>query len=313
MATTTTKLALRKPDPDPSTGDFINVVTDINDSMDKLDAAVGVFVCTSGTRPTGSQRWDGREIYETDTRRNYMWSAALTTWLPLLVGRGANGPYLLGASVDAAGEGITNATTGSAVTTWRTRVSGDANPRFTIDTAGRMDWGAGPGATDVILSRTAANELSTGTGDAFKVSGDYVAASCNGINGAAMASGTDSTTSGTYVNWGGTTPLNNFSFTKRFASTRVRIDLHLTLYAVTNDAGVFLGVNLNSTDFDIAKLEAAAGLLGERKQVSGVRFLTGIPAGTYTVTGRWKRTTGTGTLTRAPDDWVSLAAMEVSN
>ena len=41
MATTTTNFALRKPDGDPSTGDDVNVSTDINASMDTIDAELG--------------------------------------------------------------------------------------------------------------------------------------------------------------------------------------------------------------------------------------------------------------------------------
>lgn len=159
MATTTTRLLLRKPDPDPSTGDFINVVTDINNSMDKIDAAIGVTVCTSGTRPTGADRWDGREIYETDTRRNYMWNSSLATWLPLLVGRGTDGPYLLGQSTDTTGEGINSRGSATSANMWRSRVTSDANPRFTIQADGFMSWGPGSGAVDTTLGRNAAATL----------------------------------------------------------------------------------------------------------------------------------------------------------
>jgi len=70
MGTLTTRLGLFKPDPDPVTGDDVDV-TDLNNNADILDAAVGFFVCTSGTRP-GSP-WEGLAIYETDTDRVYVW------------------------------------------------------------------------------------------------------------------------------------------------------------------------------------------------------------------------------------------------
>lgn len=80
MATSTTRLALRKPDPDPVTGDNVNVVTDINQSMDKIDGNIGFTVCTSGTRP-GSP-WDGQPIYETDTNKFRAWVESAWTDIP---------------------------------------------------------------------------------------------------------------------------------------------------------------------------------------------------------------------------------------
>jgi len=81
VATTTTKLALTKPDPNPTTGDFLDVSV-LNTNADKIDDAVGVLTCTSSTRPTGGARWVGRLIRETDTNnRVYMWDG--TNWIQL--------------------------------------------------------------------------------------------------------------------------------------------------------------------------------------------------------------------------------------
>jgi len=77
---TTTRLALYKPDP---TGvDFVNVVTDINNNADNLDAKMGWVACTSGTRP-GSP-FNGQGIRETDTSKYYIWNGA--AWIQALVG-----------------------------------------------------------------------------------------------------------------------------------------------------------------------------------------------------------------------------------
>src|SRR5918994_690085 len=143
MGTSTTRLLLWKPDGLPG-GDNINVDTDINNNADKIDDAVGFKVCTSGTRPTGTARWDGRMIYETDTRRQYMWSAALSFWMPMLIGRGNGiGPYQLGLSTDTGGEGINASGATAATDVWRARVGVEANPRHTMRADGRIDWGAG--------------------------------------------------------------------------------------------------------------------------------------------------------------------------
>lgn len=179
MATQTTRLLLRKPDPNPTTGDFIDVVTDINNSMDKLDATAGYTICTSGTRPTGTDRWDGREIYETDTRRNYLWSAAVSDWLPLLVGRSATGPYLVGPSVDTSGIGF-NFQGASGDDIIRSRVTSDANPRFVLDNVGRLEWGPGSAGVDTNLYRSAASILKTD--DTFYAAGGLqVGANASGV------------------------------------------------------------------------------------------------------------------------------------
>jgi hypothetical protein len=63
VATSTTRLGLRKPDPT----DTVSVSLDLNANADKLDAAIGATVCTSGARP-GSP-FQGQLIFETDTNR----------------------------------------------------------------------------------------------------------------------------------------------------------------------------------------------------------------------------------------------------
>lgn len=71
MATTTSRLGLRKPN---NTTDVVNVTTDISNNMDLVDAAVGYVVCTSSTRP-GSP-YTGQPIYETDTKLCYVWNGS---------------------------------------------------------------------------------------------------------------------------------------------------------------------------------------------------------------------------------------------
>lgn len=86
MATSTTRLALRKPNPAVG-GDNISVANDLNLNWDKVDAAVGYFVCTSGTRPT-TAAWQGMHIYETDTGKAYVATTGgpTPTWVQLLLG-----------------------------------------------------------------------------------------------------------------------------------------------------------------------------------------------------------------------------------
>lgn len=73
MATTTTRLVLRK----PADADDVDVDADIGANMDKIDAAIGSTICTSGTRP--GTPFQGQKILETDTAREYVWTGSV--WL----------------------------------------------------------------------------------------------------------------------------------------------------------------------------------------------------------------------------------------
>lgn len=90
MATSTTRLGLRKPDGT----DKPNRVTDLNDNWDKVDLAVGATAVTSGTRPT-TNLFTGKRIYETDTKNrliNPATPATTTSWVDEgIVGTNAGG------------------------------------------------------------------------------------------------------------------------------------------------------------------------------------------------------------------------------
>lgn len=79
MPTFTSRVGLRKPD----TSDNVIVGTDINDNFDDVDKHLGLLVCTSASRPTGSDRFIGRTIYETDTHSRLYWNG--TAWI--LIGK----------------------------------------------------------------------------------------------------------------------------------------------------------------------------------------------------------------------------------
>lgn len=51
----------------------------LNANSDRLNSfAMGTYVCTSTTRPTGANLWQGQLIFETDTGSVYIWDG--TTW-----------------------------------------------------------------------------------------------------------------------------------------------------------------------------------------------------------------------------------------
>jgi len=145
MSTTTTRLALIKPDPNPTTGDDVDV-SEINTNSDIIDANIGWVICTSSTRP-GSP-WDGMGIYETDTDRFYV--RAESAWNQIV---GVTGS-ILNAGVKfsraAAGDDIVNS-----------KVTGDTQDRLVVDTDGAMLWGSGSATGDTKLYRSAADTLKT--------------------------------------------------------------------------------------------------------------------------------------------------------
>lgn len=73
MATTTTKLALTKPDGT----DLVDIAV-LNTNADKIDAASGATICTSSTRPASP--WNGQVIFETDTLNALVYRTSTTSW-----------------------------------------------------------------------------------------------------------------------------------------------------------------------------------------------------------------------------------------
>lgn len=73
MSSLTPRLSLKRPDgADP----FLR--QDFVDNWNKLDAAPGVHICTSSSRPSWGAAHAGREIVETDTLRRLAWTG--TAW-----------------------------------------------------------------------------------------------------------------------------------------------------------------------------------------------------------------------------------------
>lgn len=132
-----------------------------------------------------------------------------------------------------------------------------------------------------------------------------------GVNDSAATSGTDTTTSASYVNLAGTGAVTSFSFTKRESDTRVKVFVAASATSAGSNSAVMFGVRIDGTDYDV--VEGAFGGAGDAKTFVGVAFVSGVAAGTYTVQGRWKRTVGSGTPTRtATNDWLTIVCEEVT-
>lgn len=159
MATTTTRLGLRKPDPDPFTGDYVSAGDDLNDNWDNIDGKIPFTVCTSGTRP-GSP-YDGQPIRETDTLDAYVWDAANTKWVRLFIEDHTTAwPETIV---------INRASTGLGAL--QVRIGAEASRRWEVNSEGQMFWGDGTASPDTNLYRSAANTLKTD--DALVVAGAF--------------------------------------------------------------------------------------------------------------------------------------------
>lgn len=148
MATVTTRLGLRKPDPNPVTGDFVDVANDLNNNWDIIDGKIGFTVCTSGTRP--ATPFQGQHIYEADTGNTLLCvSTGPAVWKRL---------YAESQSTWLQGFDVTRA---AASPVFSTKVTGDAQQRLIIDSGGVSLWGSGAIAGDTNLYRSAADTLKT--------------------------------------------------------------------------------------------------------------------------------------------------------
>jgi hypothetical protein len=165
----------------------INVATDLNDNLEKLDSTIGFVPSTSTTPP--STVYDGMATYETDTGRakfrkggvwNYLATAGASFLSDLWLGIGQKlglGTTTPTAVIEAVVSSIV-----TAPTLLKFRQNSDTNPRMQIDVDG-IKIGPGDAATDIQLYRPSANQLAVvgnvSVGSSLSVSGATSLASLN--------------------------------------------------------------------------------------------------------------------------------------
>lgn len=147
MATTTTRLVLRKPDPTPGTGDLVSAMLDLNANWDKVDAAVGAVSCTSGARPASP--YNGQLARETDTGNLILYNG--TTWRRVLF----DGPQ------DRWPTSVEATRTNNSDTAFSARFGSDTQNRIVIQADGTIFLGNGVAAQDTVLFRAGPNLLKT--------------------------------------------------------------------------------------------------------------------------------------------------------
>lgn len=104
------------------------------------------------------------------------------------------------------------------------------------------------------------------------------------------------------------------TLTKLYSTSLLRVDLHVTASASVVLNSARFAVNLQgptlSADVDIAGFFWNAAT--EHHQVSGTRLIAPSPEpGLFTVTLRWRRAVGAGTISQDGNDWNSFAVSEV--
>lgn len=320
----TTRLGLNKPDPDPVTGDFVDV-SKLNDNADDIDATISFTVCTSGARP--AVPFQGQAILETDTGKTFIWGGS--AWVPLLIGTAQfDGNIGLGSAAHANNlrkiQTYSNGTNGSlsqvllrqlgAASGSRalsTMGGSDSQDHWFMDFDGKMQWGPGNAGADTTLYRLLAGMLKTDgnfeVGGLLNVGGRAITGSENGI-GVSPATGNYNST--TYGNIPAT---SSFSFTKVRSDTRIKVTLQLSMYADTASTDVELAVLVNGTDYQVAAHRFTAV---EYENVGGFAYIpAGVAAGSYTIQGRWRRRTGSpaaGILNTVNGaNWLNMSATEI--
>lgn len=161
MATTTSRLNLYKPADDGS--EFIDVATDINQNLDKLDAAIG-FVPTTSSTPPGSP-FAGMARQDTDTGRTWYRNGANSTWNQLLNSASTFDSNIVLTSGKKVGLGMTPTGANVEITAPNTtaevveaRVTGDVEPRMSLSWNG-IFFGPGNGVIDTGFYRSNPGEL----------------------------------------------------------------------------------------------------------------------------------------------------------
>ena len=132
----------------------------------------------------------------------------------------------------------------------------------------------------------------------------------DGVSAIAVTSGTDATTSATYVNMAGTGATTSFSFTKELTSTRLIVRLEAGWEAATAGTQMRFGVLVSGTDYDCC--QSLGNATTTISHAAGFAIISGLAAGAYTIQGRWKRSAGTGTPTRSVNEWLAISCAEIT-
>lgn len=198
MSTLTSRLGLYKPA--ASGVELVNVVTDLNNNLDSIDAKIGAFPCTSGTRP-GSP-FDGQMIRETDTGRIYIWAANVSQWRQVLFHAASFGQNIVTtAKLQSTGSGggliVDDLSTASSIAI-NSNVVGDTNDRVRMYASGLLEWGPGNASSDTNLYRGGTSLLKTD--DAFQAVGNLTIGGSSSLAALSLSGNLTLSSGGVYRN-----------------------------------------------------------------------------------------------------------------
>lgn len=176
----------------------------------------------------------------------------------------------------------------------RITIDGDTEPTRAISMVGLPPQGA---RVFVVVVPPAGNYVVGRSGRASTVN----------ENGVGAAAASDATSSAAYANLLGT---SSFAFTKQDAASRLKVTIHAGGFVSVAGTRPMYGVLLGATDYDV--VSQTINVINSHTNISGFSYLTSVPAGAYTVQGRWRRAAGTGSITRNNEDWLSISVKELT-
>lgn len=131
-----------------------------------------------------------------------------------------------------------------------------------------------------------------------------------GVTNPAVTSGSDTTTSSSFVNMAGTGAVTSFPFPKQVATTRLIVWMMGGWQNATAVSDMSYGVLVNGTDYELDRQSLnATTTVGK---YIGFALITGLAIATYTIQGRWKRRSGGGTPTRSSAEWLAISCTEIN-
>lgn len=101
----------------------------------------------------------------------------------------------------------------------------------------------------------------------------------------------------------------SFNFTKQNASSRLLVFMNWACRTGVAVKQVKAAVNINGTDYQITHQEIP--VTAQHWQMSNIRLISGVAAGTYTIQGRWSSEDNTTTFTIDTNDVFSLICWEI--
>lgn len=156
MSSTTSRVSLYK----PAGGENVNVTTDLNNNLDKIDTNLSFRVAASATaRNAISPFWAGLNVRDTDSGKLWVSNGSA----PI----SGSWDQIVTANTYTTALNVAPAATGT--TAINQRAGSDTQNRFQVRGDGQLSWGSGSATTDTNLYRSAADTLKTD--DSFQAVG----------------------------------------------------------------------------------------------------------------------------------------------